>query len=121
MKIDPIAVLGAATVIVGAIANHNPQQQAITAATDSIVTNAVASEVATEALATQSQLAESRYKSGLCIISTISIVEGLAVPPAHAGQVICDAQGMTATIATNGALVLLARTGNTTIISEGLK
>jgi len=121
MKIDPIAAIGAGAMVIGAIANYSPQQQAITKASDSIQINAVATQVAGESLAAQDALAVSRYESGLCIRSAVSIVEGMAVSRAYANQVICDGQGMTAQIAHNGHLTLLARTGNQTAIAKGLQ
>lgn len=122
MRFDPLTLVGGGIFAVGAITTMlSPTQQAITSSSDSIAINAVAGEVAAEALLTQSKLAESRYLSGLCIISTLPITEGMAVPPAYSGQIICDAQGMTAQIANDGRLVLLARAGNQTVISEGLK
>ena len=122
MKIDPIAAIGAGAMVIGAITTaFNPQQQAITTATDGVQVNTVAAEVATESLAASATLAESRYKSGACAISTAPITERMAVNPVYAGGILCDRHGTTAAIASNGHLVLLSRTGNQTIIFEGLK
>lgn len=122
MKIDPLTMISAGAIAIGAIANaFNPTQRVITTATDAVQVNTVAAEVAAESLTASATLAESRYKSGACAISTIPITEQMAVPTVYAGGIICDRHGMTAAIASNGHLVLLARTGNQDIIAEGLK
>ena len=122
MKIDLLTVGSIGIMAVGGITTMiNPQQRAITQATDTIAITSVATEVSAESLTAQAKLAESRYESGACIISTLPITEGMAVPPAHRGSVVCDRHGMTAQVASDGRLVLLARTGNQAKITEGLK
>lgn len=122
MRIDPLTLASVGAIAIGAITTaFNPQQQAITAASDGVQINTVAAEVATQSLAASATLAESRYKSGACAVSTIPITEQMAVPPVYAGGIICDRHGTTAVIASNGHLVLLARTGNQSIITEGLR
>jgi hypothetical protein len=122
MKIDLLTVGSIGIMAVGGIANaFNTQQRAITAASDSVAVNTVATEIASESLAASAALAESRYESGACIISTIPITEQMAVPTVYAGGIICDRHGMTAVVARDGRLVLLARTGNQAKITQGLQ
>lgn len=122
LNIDPLSIGAGLAIAIGAITTaFNPQQQAITAATDGVQVNTVAAEVAAESLTASAALAESRYKSGACAISTVPITEQMAVPPVYAGGIICDRHGTTAAIASNGHLVLLSRTGNQSIITEGLR
>lgn len=122
MRIDPITALGVLGLVGGAIAsNLDTNRATLTATTEAIQLNAVATEVATEALKEEVDLANSRYESGLCIRSTIPITHGMAIDRAYAGSVVCDAQGMTAAVAKDGRLTLLARTGNAEIIQGGIQ
>lgn len=122
IKLDPLTLIGAGFLAIGGITTMlSPSQQAITTATNTTQINAVATEVATESLAAQTALANERYDSGACIRSTISITEGMAVNSVYSGGIICDKSGMTAAIASNGRLVLLARTGDQTKITQGLQ
>lgn len=122
IKLDPLTLIGAGFLAVGAITTLlSPGQQALTSATNTTQINAVATEIATESLAAQTALANERYESGACIRSTVPITEGMAVDRAYSKGIICDKSGMTAAIANNGRLVLLARTGDQTKITQGLQ
>ncbi|MGB0560189.1 MAG: hypothetical protein ACPGVO_00080 [Spirulinaceae cyanobacterium] len=113
---------GVAIALVGAgLQQFSVTQQSLTTAQTSAARNAIATEISAEALAAADALAKERFNSGQCIKSTIPIVESMKVDRTYAGQIICDAQGTTAVIARNGALTLLAKTGDQAVILEGLK
>jgi len=99
----------------------SPSRSTLTTTQASIATNEVSSEISADALAAGDALARERYQSGQCIKSTLPITEGMAVPREYAGGIICDSHGTTAAIARDGRLTLLAKTGRTPAILEGLK
>ena len=119
------AITGAASIllIAGGMVNTalDPNRAALTTTQNSISTNAIATEITAEAAQQSTALANERYKSGACVRSTAPITQGMGVSPQYAGMILCDAHGTTAVIAQNGALTLIARTGDTAIITEGLK
>lgn len=125
MVVDSTAATMAAgfsmTVLGLVIQQSNLPQQSLGAAQSEIARNQVAAQIATDAFAASDALARERFVSGQCLRSTVPIVQGMVVSSAHAGGVICSADGMTAAIAADGSLTLLARTGDPTVIGEGLR
>lgn len=122
MRFDPITALGMLGLVGGAIAsNLDIPRAALTTTSQSTQINTVAADIAADALASEVSLANQRYESGLCLRSTVPITQGMAIDRAYAESVVCDAQGMTAVVAKDGRLTLLARTGNAQIIQGGIQ
>ena len=82
----------------------------------------VSQKLETEAIESQSELAESRYKSGQCLLAINPIQPNQKVQESvPTSSVICDRFGMTAITDRNGRLTGLAKTANQKIIQEGIE
>lgn len=71
-------------------------------------------------LQAESQLAETRYNSGACVLSNVPLEQGMVVTNLTPGSAVCDNQGTTAVVASDGSLQDLARTNNTTVVRRFL-
>jgi hypothetical protein len=123
MRLDPITAAGLIIALgSGAMTQFNPQRAAMTTAANSTTATAIALDVEGNAAANATALAESRYQSGLCLVAANPITPGQVVTePTPPGSFACDHFGTTAAIAPSGELVQIARTGEQSIIVEGLK
>lgn len=122
MKIDAFTATGL-VIAVGstAMSAMSPERSTITSTATHSTTSAVFQEVESEAIAIQSQLAATRYQSGLCLIAANPIGPNQIVANIAVGSYVCDRFGTTAIVAPGGDLVQIARTGDPGIITEGLK
>lgn len=71
-------------------------------------------------LQAESQLAETRYRSGACVLSEVPLQPGMTVANLTPGSAVCDHQGTTAIVAQDGTLDGFARTNNTDVIRRFL-
>jgi hypothetical protein len=123
MRIDPLTAAGLAIAIgSGAMSQLNPQRAAVTTTAAATDAAAVTLGIESDAAAAMAEQAEQRYLSGLCFVAVHPIAPGQVVqettPP---GSFACDRWGTTAAIAPSGELVNIARTGEQSIIIEGIK
>ena len=71
-------------------------------------------------LQAESQLAETRYSSGACVLSEVALEPGMTVSNLSPGSAVCDNHGTTAIVAKGGSLDGFARTNNTDVIRSFL-
>jgi len=123
MRIDPITAAGLIIALgSGAMSQLNPARTATTTTATASNAAAVVAGIESDAAAAMAEQAEQRYLSGLCFVATNPIAPGQVVqeitPP---GSFACDRWGTTAAIAPSGELVNIARTGEQSVIIEGIK
>lgn len=122
MKIDPLTATGLVIAVGSAgMSAMSPERSTITSTATHSTTSAVFREVESEAITIQSQLAATRYQSGLCLTAANPIGPNQIVTNIAVGSYVCDRFGTTAIVAPGGDLVQIARTGDPKIITEGLK
>jgi hypothetical protein len=105
----------------GAIATSFDPQRAERQQWQQFSANAqVNAQIQESRLQAESQLAETRYNSGACVLSEVSLQQGMTVGNLTPGSAVCDNQGTTATVASDGFLGDFARTNNTTVVRRFL-
>jgi hypothetical protein len=80
----------------------------------------VNAQIQGDRLAAETQLAETRYSSGACVLSEVPLQQGMFVENLNPGSAVCDIKGTTALVANDGSLTAFARTGNTEIVRRFL-
>jgi len=80
----------------------------------------VNSQIQSDRLMAESRLAETRYKSGACVLSELPLVPGMVTANLTPGSAVCDQQGTTAIVAVDSSLGDFARTNDTATIRRFL-
>lgn len=120
---NPMMLLAfpAAVMVMGAIATAFDSERADRQQWQSFAANAqVNQQIQQDRLQAESQLAETRYSSGACVLSEVPLQPGMGVEDLTPGSAVCDNQGTTAIVAQNGTLEGFARTNNTAVIRSFL-
>lgn len=80
----------------------------------------VNAQIQEDRLIAESALAETRYRSGACVLSEVPLVPGMTTANLSPGSAVCDNQGTTAIVADDGSLDGFARTNDTATIRRFL-
>lgn len=80
----------------------------------------VNAQIQSDRLEAESQLAETRYSSGACVLSEVPLQQGMVATNLTPGSAICDNQGTTAVVASEGRLDGFARTNDTAVVRRFL-
>ena len=111
----------AAVMVIGAIATAMDEGRAERQQWQKFAANAeVNSQIQESRLLAESQLAETRYGSGACVLSEVPLQPGMVTANLSPGSAVCDGQGTTAIVATDGSLGDFARTNDTAAIRRFL-
>ncbi|MEM6838843.1 MAG: hypothetical protein AAF609_18555 [Cyanobacteria bacterium P01_C01_bin.120] len=73
-------------------------------------------QIQADRLAAESDLAESRYVSGACVLAGQQLQSGMVAENISPGSAVCDRFGNTAMVLDNNALGDFARTNNESVI-----
>jgi len=120
---NPMMMLAfpAAVMAIGAIATSMDPQRSERQQWQQFSANAqVNAQIQEDRLQAESQLAETRYNSGACVLSEVPLQQGMVVSNLTPGSAVCDNQGTTAVVAADGRLDNFARTNNTTVVRRFL-
>jgi len=111
----------AAVMALGAIATSMDPQRSERQQWQQFSANAqVNAQIQEARLQAESQLAETRYRSGACVLSEVPLQQGMVVTNLTPGSAVCDNQGTTAVVAADGRLTDFARTNNTAVVRRFL-
>ncbi|HEY9887641.1 MAG TPA: hypothetical protein V6D02_04520 [Candidatus Obscuribacterales bacterium] len=112
----------AAVMVIGAIATAFDSERAERQQWQQFSANAqVNAGIQADRLQAESQLAETRYASNACVLSQVPLTPGMTVSGLNPGSAICDNQGTTALVASDGTtLTDFARTNNTAVVRRFL-
>ena len=117
---NPVTLLAfpAVVMVLGAIATSLDSERAERQQWQQFSASAqVNAGIQADRLQAESQLAETRYTSGACVLSEVPLLPGMTVSGLNPGSAICDNQGTTAVVASDGSsLTDFARTNNTTVV-----
>jgi len=120
---NPMLLLAfpAAVMAIGAIATSFDADRAQRQQWMEFAANAkVNSQIQEDRLIAESGLAETRFNSGACVLSEVSLVPGMVTANLTPGSAVCDQQGTTAIVAADGSLGDFARTNDTATIRRFL-
>lgn len=120
---NPMMLLAfpAAVMAIGAIATSMDPQRAERQQWQQFSANAqVNAQIQESRLQAESQLAETRYRSGACVLSEVPLQQDMVVTNLTPGSAVCDNQGTTAVVASDGSLADFARTNNTAVVRRFL-
>jgi hypothetical protein len=120
---NPMMLLAfpAAVMAIGAIATSMDPQRSERQQWQQFSANAqVNAQIQESRLQAESQLAETRYRSGACVLSEVPLQPGMVVTNLTPGSAVCDNQGTTAVVAADGRLADFARTNNTAVVRRFL-
>lgn len=120
---NPMMLLAfpAAVMAIGAIATSMDPQRSERQQWQQFSANAqVNAQIQESRLQAESQLAETRYHSGACVLSEVPLQQGMVVTNLTPGSAVCDNQGTTAVVAADGRLADFARTNNTEVVRRFL-
>jgi len=111
----------AAVMVIGAVATAMDGERAGRQQLQQFTANAqVNSQIQSDRLQAESQLAETRLNSGACVLADVPLQPGMTVSNLTPGSAVCDSQGTTALVAADGTLDDFARTNNTEAIRRFL-
>jgi len=120
---NPMTLLAfpAAVMAIGAIATSLDPERADRQQWQQFSANAqVNAQIQSDRLQAESQLAETRYSSGACVLSEVPLQQGMVVTNLTPGSAVCDNHGTTAVVGKDGALEGFARTNNTEVVRRFL-
>ena len=110
-----------AVMLIGAIATAMDSERASRQQLQQFTANAeVNSQIQSDRLQAESQLAETRLNSGACVLADVPLQPGMTVSNLTPGSAVCDQFGTTALVAADGSLGDFARTNNTAVIRSFL-
>lgn len=111
----------AAVMAIGAIATSMDPERADRQQWQQFSANAqVNAQIQSDRLQAESQLAETRYRSGACVLSEVPLQQGMVVTNLTPGSAVCDNHGTTAVVDKDGSLQGFARTNNTEVVRRFL-
>lgn len=120
---NPMMLLAfpAAVMALGAVATSMDPERADRQQWQQFSANAqVNAQIQSDRLKAESQLAETRYSSGACVLSEVPLQQGMVAANLTPGSAVCDNQGTTAVVAKDGSLDGFARTNNTEVVRRFL-
>ena len=122
MRLDPLTISAIALVAIGGGTSMlDSSRQTRSAQSADTEAAKVSMQIEGDAIASSKKLAETRLKSGLCLVTANPIAPGQMVKGQFkAGSIVCDRFGNTAIVAKNGALIQIATTDNAEIIQGGI-
>ena len=120
---NPMTLLAfpAAVLVMGAIATSFDSERAERQQWQQFSANAqINAGIQEDRLRAESLLAETRYNSNACVLSEVPLEQGMTITNLNPGSAVCDNQGTTAVVASDGRLDGFARTNKTAVVRKFL-